>query len=146
MWRNSWIYIYLTTKNNAFLSRNSKHVRLLQNALPDSSCHHMRPPPVEAAITHGDSRDSLSNRTTVYELFRAQYVITVPNQYPKYTIPCVRSLYLYISRLAATANVCPGYPKSIRGGGGEQRDPWTFSICASTPQAHLKLHFTNVLG
>ena len=32
-------------------------------------------------------------RTTVYELFRVQYLIPVLNQYPRYTIPCVRSLH-----------------------------------------------------
>ena len=60
---NSGIHIYLTTINNASLSHNSKYVRLLQERTlnkPDFPRHHRRPPPVKAAISHGDSRDSLS--------------------------------------------------------------------------------------
>ena len=33
---NSWIYISLTTINNAYLSRNSKHIRLLQERTSNS--------------------------------------------------------------------------------------------------------------
>ena len=61
---NSGIHIYLTTINNASLSHNSKYVRLLQKRMlsnPDFPRHHRRPPPVKAAISHGDSRDSLSD-------------------------------------------------------------------------------------
>ena len=47
--------------NNASLSSNTKHVRLLQERTPYCSCHHWRPPPVKAVITHGNSRDSRSN-------------------------------------------------------------------------------------
>ena len=56
--------LYLTTINNASLSHNSKHVRLLQERTlnnPDSPRLRRRPPPVKVAISHGDSRDSLSN-------------------------------------------------------------------------------------
>ena len=61
---SSGIHTYMTTINNASLSHNSKHVRLLQERTlndPDSPRHHRSPPPVKAAISHGDSRDSLSN-------------------------------------------------------------------------------------
>ena len=61
---NSGIHIYLTTINNASLSHNSNYVRLLQERTlnnTDFPRHHRRPPPVKAAISHGDSRDSLSD-------------------------------------------------------------------------------------
>ena len=91
---NSWIYIYLTTMNNASLSSNTKtrlsssgtHAQLL-----DCSCHHWRPPPVKAVITHGNS---WYNRS---KLFCVQYLPTEPNQYPKHTIPYVRSLHILIT-------------------------------------------------
>ena len=61
---SSSLHIYLTTINNASLSSNTK-TRLSSSRthaqLPDCSCHHWRPTPVKAAITHGNSRDSLSN-------------------------------------------------------------------------------------
>ena len=38
---NSWIYIYLTTMNNASLSSKSKHVRLLQEHTPNSPTPHV---------------------------------------------------------------------------------------------------------
>ena len=53
--------INLITINNASLSHNSTHVRLLQERTlnnPDLPRHYTRPPPVKAAISHGDSRDS----------------------------------------------------------------------------------------
>ena len=89
---NSGIHIHLITINNASLSHNSNHVCLLLNS-PDFPRHHRRPPPVKAAISHGDHETAKRHRITAYELFRAQYRIPVPNQYPKYTIPCVRSLH-----------------------------------------------------
>ena len=61
---NSGIHINLITTNNTSLSHNSKHVRLLQERTlnnPDFPHHHRRPPPVNAAISHGDPRDSLSD-------------------------------------------------------------------------------------
>ena len=61
---NSGIHINLITINNASLSHNSTHVHLLQERTlsnPDFPCHHTRPPPVKAAISHGDSRDSQSD-------------------------------------------------------------------------------------
>ena len=84
--------------NNASLSHNSTYVRLLQERMlnnPDFPRHHMRSPPVKAGISHGDHETAKWHRITAYELFRAQYRIPVPNQYPMYTIPCVRSLHLY---------------------------------------------------
>ena len=39
------------------------------------------------------TRQPKQPRTTVYKLFRVQYLPTVPNQYPKYTIPSARSLH-----------------------------------------------------
>ena len=48
-------YIYLTIMNNT---------RLLQEHTsnsPTPSCHHWRPPPVKAVITHDNARDSLAN-------------------------------------------------------------------------------------
>ena len=49
--------------NGSFSSRPNPLQVFFKNArpTPDSSCHHRRPPPVKVAITHGDSRDSLSN-------------------------------------------------------------------------------------
>ena len=61
---NSGIHINLITINNASLSHNSKHVRLLQERRlnnPDVPRHHRRVPPVMAEISHGDLRDSLSD-------------------------------------------------------------------------------------
>ena len=61
---NSWIYIYLTTMNNTSLSSNTKTCpssSRTHTQLPDCLCHHWRPPPGKAVITHGNSRDSRSN-------------------------------------------------------------------------------------
>ena len=61
---NSGIHIYLTTIKNTSLSHNSKYVHFFKNAPlnnPNFPRHLRRPPPVKAAISHGDSRDSLSN-------------------------------------------------------------------------------------
>ena len=86
---NSGIHINLITINNASLSHNSTHVRLLQERTLsdlDFPRHHRRPPPVKAAISHGDSRDSLSDTESLptnYFVHR----IPIPNQYPMYTNP-----------------------------------------------------------
>ena len=62
---NSGIHInIMITINNLSLSHDSTHVRLLQERMlndPDFLCHHRMPPPVRAAISHGDSRDSQSD-------------------------------------------------------------------------------------
>ena len=88
------------TISNASLSHNSKYVHLLQERTlnnPDFPRHHRRPPPVKAAARRqspmATTRQPKRHRITAYELFHAQYRIPVPNQYPKYTIPCVRSLH-----------------------------------------------------
>ena len=54
---NTVIRINLITINNASLSHNSIHVRLLQEHTlnnHDFPHHHTRSPPVKAAISHGD--------------------------------------------------------------------------------------------
>ena len=56
---NSVIHIHLITTNNASLSHNSTHVRLLQERTlndPDFPRHHTRSPPVKVAISHGDHK------------------------------------------------------------------------------------------
>ena len=82
------MHINLITMNNASLSHNSTYVRLLQERMlndPDFPRHHTRSPPVKAAISHGDHETAKWHQITAYELFRAQYRIPVPNQYPMYT-------------------------------------------------------------
>ena len=61
---NSVIHIHLITINNVSFSHSSAHVRLLHECMlndPDFLGHPTRPPPVKAAISHGDSRDSQSD-------------------------------------------------------------------------------------
>ena len=94
---------------------------------PSSSRMHARliKSPQEAATSKSDNhkwrltRQPKQPRTTncfVYELFRAQYWITVPNQYPKYTTPCIRSLQFYQLRIdlkwrEMRSKVIFGHPK-----------------------------------
>ena len=98
---NFWIYIYLTTMNDASLSNNQNTSVFFKNARPTPRLLVL---PQEVATSKGVThpwrltRQPKQPRTTVYELFRAQYLITVPNQYSKYTIPCVRSLHIYFLR------------------------------------------------
>ena len=55
--------------------------------------------PLEAVTRKGGkhswqrTRQPKQPRTTVYKLFCVQYLPTVPNQYPKYTIPSAQSLH-----------------------------------------------------
>ena len=96
---NFWIYIYLTNMNDASLSNNKNTSVFFKNTRPTPWLLS----PQEAATSNGGNhpwrltRQPKQPRTTVYDLFRAQYVIAVPKQYPKYTIPCVRSLHLYFT-------------------------------------------------
>ena len=79
--------LYLVTQNTSVFFKNARPTpRLLVS-------------PQEAATSKGGNhtwrltRQPKPPRTTVYELFCAQYLVTVPNQYPKYTIRSVRSLH-----------------------------------------------------
>ena len=66
--------------------------------------------PLEAATGKGGNhswqltRQPRLPRTTVYKLFRVEYLTTVPNQYPKYTIPGARSLQMYLISNIITNN------------------------------------------
>ena len=84
--------------NNTYLSSKYK-------ARPSSSRTHTQLPdclvsPLEAATSKGGNhswqrtRQPKQHRTTVYKLFRVQYLPTVPNQCPKYTIPDARSVHI----------------------------------------------------
>ena len=56
--------IFKQIRITPFYRLTPKHVRLLQERTQDSptaSCHHWRPPPVKAVITHVNIRDSLAN-------------------------------------------------------------------------------------
>ena len=70
--------------NNASLSSKSKHV-FFKNARPTPR---LLVSPLEAATSKGGNhswqhtRQPKQPRTTVYKLFRVQYLTTVPNQYP----------------------------------------------------------------
>ena len=83
---------------------------------PSSSRTHTHLPdclvsPLDAATSKGGNhswqrtRQPKQPRTTVYKLFRVQYLPTVPNQYPKYTIPGARSLHVYFDLVHAMCNI-----------------------------------------
>ena len=86
---NSGIHINLITMNNTSLSHNSTYVRLLQErTLNDPTSR------VTTRGRHQSRRQSPmattrqpSDTDTAYELFRAQFGIPVPNQYPMSTLP-----------------------------------------------------------
>ena len=83
-------FIGSNCKTRPFLSRT--HSRL-----PDCLMS-----PLEAATGKGGNhswqptRQSRQPRTTVYNLFRVQYLPTAPNQYPKYNPRCTITTYVLL--------------------------------------------------
>ena len=73
---NSGIHIYLTTMNNASLSLNSKHVRLLQETTHTTLFLSPQKAATSKCANHPRwlTRQPKQPRTTVYDLFRAQYI------------------------------------------------------------------------
>ena len=112
---NSGIHINLITINNASLSHNSKHVRLLQERMlnhPDFSCHHRRPPLKGGNLPWRFTRSlgnlgPLSTNCFVYNIYPLypSYIRSIqPHVYDRYN--CTMLYATFIFPFAMVLGVC----------------------------------------